>query len=216
MPADCASSSSLCVDFVNALPVPHIAISTLGAPFEVETICASDDVAAHLDETQLDSGVGPCWRARDTASPVLLPDLRQDPPTAWPVFLAAAARYGISSVYAFPMAVGLVDVGVVNLYATGAHALTVDQVDEAARLADSAGQRILRTALDGLDGLDDDSSTNASPRRFVHQATGMVVAQLRVAPDDALLVIRAHAFASGRSVREVAEAIISRDIDFSV
>lgn len=216
MPVDRESSGSLCIDFVNALPVPHIAISTLGAPFEVETICATDDVAAHLDETQLDSGVGPCWRARDTASPVLLPDLRQDAPTAWPVFLAAAARYGISSVYAFPMAVGLVDVGVVNLYATGVHALTVDQVDEAARLADSAGQRILRTALDGLDGLDDDSSTNASPRRFVHQATGMVVAQLRVAPDDALLVIRAHAFASGRSVREVAEAIIARDIDFSV
>ncbi len=44
----------------------------------------------------------------------------------------------------------------------------------------------------------------------------MVVAQLRVAPDDALLIIRAHAFASGRTVREVAEAIISRDIDFSV
>ncbi|WP_314451303.1 GAF and ANTAR domain-containing protein [uncultured Microbacterium sp.] len=216
MPVDREASGSLCIDFVNALPVPHIAISTLGAPFEIETICASDDVAAYLDETQLDSGVGPCWRARDTASPVLLPDLRQDAPTAWPVFLAAAARHGISSVYAFPMAVGLVDVGVVNLYATGVHALTVDQVDEAARLADSAGQRILRTALDGLDGLDDDSSTNASPRRFVHQATGMVVAQLRVAPDDALLVIRAHAFASGRSVREVAEAIISRDIDFSV
>ena len=32
---------------------------------------------------------------------------------------------------------------------------------------------------------------------------------------DALLIIRAHAFASGRPVREVAEAIISRDIDFS-
>nr|WP_281369391.1 ANTAR domain-containing protein [Microbacterium proteolyticum] len=111
------------------------------------------------------------------------------------------------------MAVGLVEVGVVNLYATGVRALTVDQVDEAARLADSAGHRILRTALEGLD---DDVSTNASPRRFVHQATGMVVAQLQVGPEDALLVIRAHAFASGRSVREVAEAIISRDIDFSV
>jgi hypothetical protein len=213
MASDHAFARSLCAGFVHSLPVQHVAISSLGAPFEVETICASDAIAAELDETQLDSGVGPCWRARATAAPVLLSDLWRDAGAAWPMFLTTATRHGISSVYAFPMVVGLVEVGVVNLYATRAHALSVEQVDEAAVLANSAGQRILRSALDSLD---DDISANASPRRFVHQATGMVVAQLRVAPDDALLIIRAHAFASGRPVREVAEAIISRDIDFSM
>lgn len=213
MPPDRSSAPSLCPGFMNSLPVQHVAISSLGAPFEVETICASDAVAAELDETQLDSGVGPCWRARATAAPVLLPDLRRDAGAAWPIFLATATQHGISSVYAFPMVVGLVEVGVVNLYATRAHALSVEQVDDAALLASSTGQQILRSALDSLD---DDISANASPRRFVHQATGMVVAQLRVAPEDALLIIRAHAFASGRPVREVAEAIISRDIDFSM
>ncbi len=95
-----------------------------------------------------------------------------------------------------------------NLYATRAHALSDEQVGEAALLANSAGQQILRSALDSVD----DDVTRTSPLgRFVHQATGMVVAQLRVAPDDALLIIRAHAFASGRTVREVAEAIISRE-----
>lgn len=213
MPPDRVSPPSLCPGFIDSLPVQHVAVSSLGAPFEVETICASDAVAAELDETQLDSGVGPCWRARETAAPVLLPDLRNGAVSAWPLFLATATRHGISSVYAFPMVVGLLEVGVVNLYATRAHALSDEQVGEAALLANSAGQQILRSALDSVD---DDVTANVSPRRFVHQATGMVVAQLRVAPDDALLIIRAHAFASGRTVREVAEAIISRDIDFSV
>lgn len=212
MASDHAFARSLCAGFVHSLPVQHVAISSLGAPFEVETICASDAVAAELDETQLDSGVGPCWRARATAAPVLLPDLHRDASAAWPLFLGTATQHSVSSVYAFPMVVGLVEVGVVDLYATRAHALSVAQVDEAALLANSVGRRILRSALDSLD---DDVAANASPRRFVHQATGMVVAQLRVAPDDALLIIRAHAFASGRPVREVAEAIISRDIDFS-
>jgi hypothetical protein len=38
-----------------------------------------------------------------------------------------------------------------------------------------------------------------SSRREIHQATGMVLAQLNIAVDDAALLLRAHAFASGRT-----------------
>jgi AmiR/NasT family two-component response regulator len=52
-------------------------------------------------------------------------------------------------------------------------------------------------------------------RREVHQATGMILAQMRVTPADALLVLRGHAFASGRTVLEVAADVIDRRLDFS-
>lgn len=204
---------SLCDGFVSTFGVEHAAISTLGDPFDIETVCASDAVAAALDELQLDSGVGPCWTARSSPSPVLLPDLQHDASPEWPLFLAAAAAHGVASVYAFRMSVGRVDVGVVDLYASRTQQLSGRDVAIAATMADAAGAQIMRRALEDLDT---DPGTARSARRFVHQATGMVCAQLRVTPDDALLIIRAHAFATGVSVREVAEALIAREIDFSV
>ena len=44
----------------------------------------------------------------------------------------------------------------------------------------------------------------------VHQATGMVSAQLEVPIDEAFVRLRAHAFADGRSLRDVARDVVSR------
>ena len=52
-------------------------------------------------------------------------------------------------------------------------------------------------------------------RREVHQATGMVLAQLGVTASDALLIINGYAFARGRTVRAVAADIVGRRIDFA-
>jgi hypothetical protein len=49
----------------------------------------------------------------------------------------------------------------------------------------------------------------------VHQATGMVVAQLEVGASEALLIIEAHAFAAGVTVRALAADIVARRIDLS-
>jgi len=44
----------------------------------------------------------------------------------------------------------------------------------------------------------------------------MVIAQLRVPPDDALAVIRAHAFARSTSLQSVAEDVLDRRLTFSL
>jgi AmiR/NasT family two-component response regulator len=44
----------------------------------------------------------------------------------------------------------------------------------------------------------------------VHQATGMVSVQLGVSMDEAFVRLRAHAFADGRSLRDVARDVVSR------
>ena len=51
--------------------------------------------------------------------------------------------------------------------------------------------------------------------RWFHQATGMVVAQLRLTPEDALVLIRAHAYAHDQSLDEVAQQILSQHLDFT-
>lgn len=203
---------SLCEWFVSTLPVEHAAISTLGEPFELETVCASDAVAAELERIQLDGGAGPCWHAKATGTPALLPDLRHGEDFSWPAFVDAAESFAVRSAYAFPMSVGAVDVGVVDLYATRAHALDSREVEAAWAMADIAAVRVVDHLLSNLGA---SSPPAGSPKRSIHQATGMVMAQLGIPSDDAFVVIRAHAFATGRTVSDIAEAIIRREIDFS-
>jgi AmiR/NasT family two-component response regulator len=51
---------------------------------------------------------------------------------------------------------------------------------------------------------------HALSRAEVSQATGMLVAQLDVEPAEALVRLRAHAYASGRSATDVARDILDR------
>jgi AmiR/NasT family two-component response regulator len=51
---------------------------------------------------------------------------------------------------------------------------------------------------------------NTLSRAEVSQATGMLVAQLEIEPAEALVRLRAHAYATGRSVTDVAGEILER------
>ena len=55
-----------------------------------------------------------------------------------------------------------------------------------------------------------------SAQAQVHQAAGMVIAQLGVGPEDALALLRAHAFADGASMAVFARAVVERRLDFSI
>jgi AmiR/NasT family two-component response regulator len=50
----------------------------------------------------------------------------------------------------------------------------------------------------------------------VHQASGMVTVQAGVSIDEAFLMLRAHAFATGRPVAEVAKDVVERRLRFPV
>lgn len=213
---DVPPEADLSQPFVDVFPVSGSAISTLGDLLGTETVFASDRRAARLDELQFDLGEGPCWDALSSASPVLEPDLRDEPRSAWPAFTAAALAEGVGSLFAFPMLVGSLRVGAVDMYSR--HAMTLDrtQTRQAASLADLVGRHVLRRALVSA-AVDDDEPAAERPfsRRLIHQATGMVLAQLNISADDARLVIQGHAFATGRSMMQVADDIVSKRLDFS-
>ena len=94
-------------------------------------------------------------------------------------------------------------------------ALDEAHTQTATRLAESAGRDLLRRAL-GSAGRDERAEDgNPFSRRIVHQATGMVLAQLDVSADDALMVIQAHAYATDRSMMEVSRDVLDGRLDFS-
>lgn len=207
-------ADDLCGPFVDAADVTGAVISTLGRPLGSQTVCASDGVAARIDEIQIDLGEGPCWDALRTRRPILEPDLQRGGGTQWPGAREAMRALPIGAVYAFPLFVGELSVGVVDLYSEQPGRLSRQAVSDVTVLAEVASRHLLRRALDEVHNVDAGVADGPHSRREVHQATGMVAAQLSIGLDDALLVLRGRAFSSGRTVSEVAADIVARRLAF--
>lgn len=130
-----------------------------------------------------------------------------------------ADDFGSVRVLAVPIRPDHEVVGVLTFYAKPR---PVDQLGHpgADRAVDSEVAQFLADAV-GVALLHDAQwhvNENAGPwasRSQVHQATGMVIAQLHVPSDDALALLRAHAFSQGLTLIEVSTAVLRREIDFS-
>jgi hypothetical protein len=204
--------SELARPFLHILPVSGASISTFGPLLGAETISATDALAGRVDELQFDLGEGPCWDALGTRLPVLQPNLADGSDNAWPAFTHAIRAENIGALFAFPLVFGPLDLGAVDLYSINPVSLTREEQQQALALSAIVSRILLRHALRDVDG-------NAEPttfsRRLIHQATGMVLAQLGVSAGDAHLLIQARAFAEGRTMQEVANDVVERRIRFS-
>jgi len=209
---DAAPDAALLAD---ALTVTGASISTLGDFLGTETVAASDDRAARLDELQFDLGQGPCWDALSAAAPVLEPDLLGAGATRWPALSDALRDPGVAAVFAFPLVLGPLRLGAVDLYSDRAAPLGPVGEEQATALAAILSRHLLRRALRAVgqdEGVDQGSRFS---RRVIHQATGFVIAQLGIDPDGAHLLIQGQAFAEGRSMRDVADDIVARRLSFA-
>jgi hypothetical protein len=204
--------SELARPFLSLLPVTGASVSTFGPLLGAETISATDDKALRVDELQFDLGEGPCWDALASRSPVLEPDFATRAGTVWPEFSRALQAEQIGALFAFPLVFGPLGIGAVDLYSRRPVSLTEEQQEQAQSLSAIVSRIILRNALKRLEGEDDPSPFS---RRLVHQATGMVLAQLGISAADAHLIIQARAFSESRPMREVATDIVERRIDFT-
>ncbi|MBO0982791.1 GAF and ANTAR domain-containing protein [Rathayibacter sp. SD072] len=204
------SLARLSISYTDDFPVRGAAISTIGSSFGGETVSATDDVAARLDEIQLDLGEGPCWEASRRRTPVLVVDVRAEA-DRWPLFSAEAGRLPLASVYAFPLRIAGLDVGVVDLYNVRAAPLSTADIERIRSRSPGTALRVVAQVLTDDAG---EASANVHSRRLVHQATGMILARHGITADESLLLLRAHAFAQGRPVSEVAEEIVDRRTGF--
>jgi len=204
----------VCDLFISTFAVSGAAVSTVGNVLGSETLGASDEKAARLDELQFDLGEGPCWDAIGSGDAVLEPRVRQGGRQRWPAFSASVEAEEVSSVFAFPLSVGPLRFGAVDLYSVRPMSLDPAQTEQALAMAGVVGRHVLRSALSKI-GADGEEEGNAYSRRLVHQATGMVLAQIDVPPDDARLVIQGHAFAADRSMMEIAQDIIDGKLRFT-
>jgi len=210
--------SRLYEPFLEALPVDGLAISTFGDFLPAETISASDAQSFRLDELQFDLGEGPCWDALETGAPVLEPNIREQPNQVWPAFSEAIIADDLGAIFAFPLLLGPLRIGAIDLYTSRPSHLSDLNVRLTSSLATIVSRLVLSRAIrmSESDSEGETDSRKQFSRREVHQATGMVLSQLGISALDARLVIQGHAFAVGRSMQEIAEEIIDRRLSFAV
>ncbi|MFF2243864.1 GAF domain-containing protein [Arthrobacter sp. NPDC058130] len=207
--------NDLCSPFLEQLPISGAAVSMFGGAASESLVCASDAVAARLDELQFDLGEGPRWDALRRRLPVLVPDVRFPQPYSWPVFSKALLETEVAAIFVFPLTLGALDLGVVELHHTERGGLSYADSTTAGVLASQTAWHLLRRVL-AVRSPDTDPAVEAPlmSRREIHQATGMVLAQAETTAAEALLLLRAHAFANSMTLRQAADEVLQGRLSF--
>ncbi|MEU6275310.1 GAF and ANTAR domain-containing protein [Streptomyces populi] len=216
--APAAMPDALCRVCVTLLPeVSGLSVSVGGLDEGTGVLLfASDEVAALLAETQYTLGEGPCTEAVRLRAPVLVPDLASGPGARrWPLFTARAAEAGAEAVFSLPLPGAAVPLGTLDMYRRSAGGMSDEHLRTALLVAD-----VLTLAVTALDHASAGSADVVpllegaqSDREEVYQATGMIMVQLGVSAEEALLRLRARAFAQDRTSVDIARAVIDRTMD---
>jgi hypothetical protein len=209
------AADRLCVACVERFDVDGAAISLMCEGTSQGTFGSSGPLGRLLDEYQFTFGEGPCVDAFAAGRPVLVPDIGHAHEHRWPVFSAAAVGEGIHAVFALPAVIAGVQLGVLDLFRSRPGPLSPDDLAASLLAAELAAMPLLDLSAGVVWAPRDDVAAGTAgldslERVEVYQATGMIMGQLDVGPTDALLRLRAHAFATGRTASEVAWAIVDR------
>ncbi|MGA2806088.1 MAG: ANTAR domain-containing protein [Acidimicrobiales bacterium] len=174
----------------------------------------TDAVSSLIEELQFMLGEGPCIDAYNLEVPIAEPDLA-DPTSRWLGFTPPVFKAGVRALFAFPLRVGAVRIGSLDLYRDHSGALSDDQHADALIIADVVSQAVLTMQAEApLGELAAQLEAVMTPQNVVYQAVGMVSAQLRVSADESLIRLKAHAFANDRLLTELAQDVLARRLRF--
>ncbi len=184
-----------------------------GAP--TGTLGASGSKARLYDELQFTYGEGPCLDTVTLKAPVMVIDLADPAEVRWPAYRPAMLAHRIRGVYAMPVIVGGEYTGALDLFQTRPGGLSTEHLAGAFIAADLAGIPVLDLLGEDLHAAAADPESDAwaeltaLSRAEVSQATGMLMAQLNIGPAEALVRLRAHAYATGNTATDVAREILA-------
>lgn len=179
------------------------------------SVCTTDDVSALVEHLQFELGEGPCVDACQQDRPVLEPDLAEPATPRWLAFAGPALDAGVRAIFGFPLRVGVVRLGALNLYCDRPGPLSDDQYADALVMADIAAQAVVAMQANAEPGrLAQELEAGGDFQYVVHQASGMVAAQLDVSVGQALIRLRAYAFGNDRPLTGVSEDVVGRQLRF--
>lgn len=207
---DRSESERLCAVCADVLAMTGAGVMLMSGDAPRGSVCSSNDVSELIEDLQLTLGEGPCIDAYTQQRPVLEPDLADPSEPRWIAFTPPAVAAGARAIFGFPLQIGSVRLGALNLYRDEPGPMTDDQHADALVVSEVAARTVLNMQARAPTGAIAAELTESDFRFVLHQASGMVSVQLGVSVAEALIRLRAHAFANGRALTQVAEDIVAR------
>ncbi len=213
------AADRLCEACVALFDVDAAAISLIFDGASSGTLGSSGAPARAYDELQFTFGEGPCLDSVAGRTPIVVVDLADPEEVRWPAYGPALLSHQIRCVTAVPIVIAGEFVGALDLFRARPGPLLGEDFVGAVAAAELSAIPVLDLMGGDLQAAVADPSSNAwaelntLSRAEVSQATGMLVAQLGTEPAEALVRLRAHAYATGRSVTDVARDILDRRVN---
>jgi GAF domain-containing protein len=206
----------LCDAAIKTVPASGAGLSVIAAGRQFGPLTAADPISERLEELQFVLGEGPGVDALAERRPILVPDLEVDGPGCWPIYAPAAWDLGVRSIFAFPLQIGTVQLGVLDLFRAEPSSLSNLERGHAFMLVAKAVEILLdgEVRRDVADATEPASTMVTGPTELF-QAQDMVMIQTGGTLADAMVRIRAYAFAENRRIGEVARAIVAGELEFN-
>ena len=167
------SSARLCAVCPSIAGVDGAGIMLMSGDIPRGSLCTTDEVSQLIEELQYTLGEGPCVDAYQQGRVVAEPDLADPVTRRWLAFTPPALRAGARAVFGFPLRVGTVRLGALNLYRDRSGPLSGEQHADALVLADVAARWVLEAQAGAPPGTVAEELENGADFHFVvHNAAG--------------------------------------------
>ena len=207
------SSARLCGVCPGIAGVTGAGVMLMSGEIPRGSLCSSDGVSYLIEELQYTLGEGPCVDAYQQDWVVAEPDLADPVARRWPAFTPPTLQAGARAVFGFPLRVGTVRLGALNLYRDRPGALSADQHADALVVAEVTARWVLDAQAGApADAMAHEIEAGADFHFTVHNAVGIVSVQEGVSVTEALIRLRAFAFSHERLLNDVARDIIAHTL----
>jgi hypothetical protein len=201
----------LCQVAITSVVITGAAVTVTLSTTPRETLFATDLLGADLAELALTLGEGPSIDAGQGEATLAADLSSEEARMRWPIFAGAAVSAGVWAMFALPLQVGAIRLGVLDLYRVEPGGLDREQLADALVLADTASTMLLDAGERDHDHPEGPPPELIRPQHpEVHQATGMLSVQLGVTMAVALIRLRAYAYAQERTLHDVARDVVGR------
>src|SRR6266567_1195883 len=130
------SSAGICAVCPHIVGVTGAGVMLMSGDIPRGSLCTTNAVSHLIEELQYTLGEGPCVDAYRQDQVVTEPDLADPVTRRWPAFTPPTVAAGVRAIFGFPLRVGTVRLGALNLYRDRSGPLIASQHADALVVAD--------------------------------------------------------------------------------
>jgi GAF domain-containing protein len=201
------SLSDLCRRCATVLSSTGVALQ-LTTDGETSVAEASDTKAEHAANLETTLGQGPTLDAIELNQAVVTTDLGAD--ERWPELASGAASVGYRAAIAVPLLADATRLGALTAYYDNPTVMDPATVAKAVHVARVLTGILLALPVHLANGLARAISMAAAHQGQVHQAAGIIAVDEGCSVEEAMVRLRAHAYANERQLADVASDVVNR------